>query len=385
MAIHLLSKSELSDLHSFAAGKLRENLKVRPTDKERAERGFRAYYRLAGLPEPKKIVWAPDHRTTTDAGPLAALMRLPTKTLRNQAKTRRVHGSVDTIIEGVVNNTLDQLRTWYVDARCDAVVEEYAKQIPALQDVEGRPWNRKVAFTPALVATMEALGHTLSLVDSIDDVNTVVKNNVGLFIAGWCFHASYPVVHLYYRDILNHTKFRGDAVQAAEDASECLSWWPHQEFVVATERPVRLCLDPDNRLHSGDGLAFQYSNGEGVARWHGTEIPKHWVLQRETLTAEEVLGIDNTEQRRCGCEILGWDKVLNSFPHKVIDKDPDESIGTLFSIDLPDAPDSRYVQARCGTGRMVWYQASPEAKTALEAAADSYQLKAEEYLPEVRT
>jgi hypothetical protein len=202
---------------------------------------------------------------------------------------------------------------------------------------------------------------------------------------GGQFWPSWPAAYgTFYRDHCG-LDIAPEALTAAEDVTECGWWWPHKEFVIVCDRPVRLQRDDRGRLHSGDGPAIAWEDGWGVYSWHGTVVPHEWIEQRESLAPETVLHWSNTEQRRAGCEILGWDRILSSLPHRVLDADPDPEIGTLIEIDLPDSPGERFVRARCGTGRWIYYGAPPEASTALEACAASYQLASEEYRPEVRT
>ncbi|NJN63541.1 MAG: hypothetical protein HC882_00810, partial [Acidobacteria bacterium] len=194
-----------------------------------------------------------------------------------------------------------------------------------------------------------------------------------------------PLRHAtFYRDHCNLT-IANEVLAAAEDVTECGWWWPHRDYVIVCDRPTRLERDDRGRLHSGDGPAIAWEDGWGVYSWHGTRVPREWIESRDTLTPETVLHHRDMEQRRAGCEILGWNRILASLPHRVIDADADPEIGTLIEIDLPDSPGERFVRARCGTGRWIYYGAPPEACTALEACAASYQLSAAEYRPEVRT
>jgi hypothetical protein len=159
----------------------------------------------------------------------------------------------------------------------------------------------------------------------------------------------------------------------------------HARFWIVCDFPSSVRRDARNRAHCATGPALTWRDGWAVYYWHGTQIPASWIERPETLTAVVALGQQNVELRRCACEIVGWNTILESLPHRVLDADADPEIGTLISVDLPDAPDTRYVRARCGTGRTVYYRASDAASTALEAVADSYGLAPHEYKPEVRT
>jgi hypothetical protein len=71
--------------------------------------------------------------------------------------------------------------------------------------------------------------------------------------------------------------------------------------------------------------------------------------------------------------------------HKVLDEDPDPEIGTLIEVDIPESGKEKFLKVRCGTGRTIYLKADPDAKTALEANAASYQYRAANFKPEVRT
>lgn len=272
-------------------------LEARPARRDVAERGIRAHYRIAGLPEPKRIVWTTSPIAAVIAGSIAA-------------------------------------------ARLAGEGEDDA-------DAVKKQWNMYLG---------------------------------GQMWSGW--PAAYAT---FYRDVCGLTDIAKDALQAAEDVTECGWWWPHSEFVIVSERHSRISRDDNGRLHCATGPAIVWPDGWGIYAWHGTRVPSEWIVDKASLSARTVLHTVDMEVRRAGCEILGWDAILASLPHRVIDADPDPEIGTLLQIDLPDSPGERFVRARCGTGRWIFYAASPTAKTAREAAAESYSLSISEYRPEVRT
>jgi hypothetical protein len=83
------------------------------------------------------------------------------------------------------------------------------------------------------------------------------------------------------------------------------------------------------------------------------------------------------EQRRAAAEIIGWSRVLNAMSARVINRDGDPQIGTLLEVDLPDAPKSRFLRVRCGTGRDFCLPVPREIDTALAANAWTYGVEAD--------
>lgn len=141
------------------------------------------------------------------------------------------------------------------------------------------------------------------------------------------------------------------------------------------DRPSVISRDDQGRLHSETGNAIEFRDGWGVAAWHGTVVPVEWIKGRSTLDPSIALTDSSVERRRAAAEIIGWAKVLRNLPHNVLDQDPDPQIGTLMSVDLPDAADSRFVLVRCGTGRDFALPVPRECKTALEANAWTYGIE----------
>jgi hypothetical protein len=297
--LEALSREQEEQLAGHAARWIARALEVRPANRELAESGIRAHYRLAGKTQPKKIIWV--------KSPLVA------------------------VIAGVLSNCPLDLP---VDINSESARES-------------------------------------------------IKNGWSSYCGGQMWAAWPAAEATFYRDVCG-IDLAPDAVRAAEAVTECGWWWPGTEYAVVSDRPTTLNLDGQGQPHSGTGPAIAWGDELAVYAWHGTRFPGEW-LTPDGLDSAKALAESNVELRRVACEILGWDRVLAELPHRVLDADPDPEIGTLISIDLPDSPDTRYVRARCGTGRMIYYQTDSEVRTALEAVEKSYNLKPGEYAPEFRT
>lgn len=177
--------------------------------------------------------------------------------------------------------------------------------------------------------------------------------------------------------------------------------YPHGAFVILYDRPAVLKLQTTNGtgvLHCEEGPALAWGRGPdgqydpdakdafALYYWQGTEVPRHWIMdkpgddpEKMKARAAEVLQTENQEQMRAGCEILGWVPVLEALGMRVLDSNPNPIFGRLVAVDLPSAPDSRFLVAECGTGRTVAVPASREAKTAEDAGALSYNVPVEVY------
>jgi hypothetical protein len=182
--------------------------------------------------------------------------------------------------------------------------------------------------------------------------------------------------------------------------SSCGGAYLHSEFAIIYDRPSVLHIAMTGGtgvLHCEDGPAIAWGRGEdglfspeaensvALYYWQGTKVPKSWIMEKPTTPramserAAEVLGTSNQEALRAGCEILGWVPVLESLGMKVLDQHENPAFGRLVTVDLPDAPGTKFLVAECGTGRTIAVLADPDATTAFEAGAASYGVPVKVY------
>lgn len=203
-------------------------------------------------------------------------------------------------------------------------------------------------------------------------------------------HDAYWVAFfLFPQEYLGVRYDRADELTAwAEIAQSCGWLWAFEKFCIVTERPsiVRWSNDPIPVLHCADGPAVQFRDGWSIHAWRGMRVPAEWIEQKATIDPALALTHPNIEQRRALAEILGWERVLENLNKKMIDVDPDPSIGELFDVDLPDSPQSRFLRVVCGTGRTLVLSVPQYVNTAIEANAWTYDITSEELRQlEVRT
>lgn len=206
-------------------------------------------------------------------------------------------------------------------------------------------------------------------------------------------------------DVLGARKYFDPMVIRALDLLEplCMEtgavYWGH-DFAIIVDRPSILKLTQVGNahvLHCADGPAIAWGRGpdgeyspddpEGYAMfyWQGTEVPRAWVMEKPQTAEErrtraaEVLQSSNAEVMRSGAEILGWDVILDALGKRIIDKHSDPKFGMLVEVDLPvpggqTTTPGRFVIAECGTGRTIAFPVDPNAQTAIEAGARSYNV-----------
>jgi hypothetical protein len=206
---------------------------------------------------------------------------------------------------------------------------------------------------------------------------------------GGSFYASWASFITYFRDEVGYTDENIKKFKPYEDiiASCNMVLW-HENVAVIVDRPEVIKFDDGDpqMLHCEDGPAIRYRDGWTGYAWHGTQIPKEWIEDKENLDPSIALTWENIEQRRCAAEIIGWHNVLEKLNVTVIDEDGDPEIGKLVEVELPDIGVNRFLQVRCGTGRTFALPVPPDMESALEAQAWTWDVPLEEFqAPEIRT
>ena len=126
---------------------------------------------------------------------------------------------------------------------------------------------------------------------------------------------------------------------------QCHWWYPFENVVVASERPVDVDWDWPHRLHCEDGPAVEFADGFKLFSWHGCNVPPHWVTGRKTLQPEEVLQQESMEVRAAGASIVGWERMSRVLDGHVIDDSGSQEIGQLVELAFPEP--ARFLKAVC--------------------------------------
>ena len=300
-------------------------LSTEPADFNAAEKGVRGCYQAAGLKQPKII-------------------------LRMDSPYGVIYGTAiaHNIINAEINKVYAQVYAQVDDQVHDQVYAQVRAQVYA------------------------------QVSDQVSKIYRTYRG--GNLWAGWYAHVS------FLRDVVG---WKGDKLNDFfhdELIAKNAGWTIWTETVAAiSDRPKNIRLDDEGRLHCVDGPAIFWRDGYTLCAWHGVRIPAEWT-RGSFPSAKEMLFWKNIEQRRAGCSMLGWSKILKEINAKVIDKDNNPMVGTLMEADIPDSGIERFLVVECGTGRKgIVLPVSREANTALEANASTWGLKPDQYKPEVRS
>lgn len=123
-----------------------------------------------------------------------------------------------------------------------------------------------------------------------------------------------------------------------ELGTESCWWWSYEYAAVLTDKPERLVIDEEGRLHSHDGMAIRFRDGFGMYAHHGIEVTEQIIMAPESLATEQIFGEPNAEVRRCMIEVLGYERLVAKATPKVLHADTDE-LGKrrqLLRFDLVD-------------------------------------------------
>ena len=168
---------------------------------------------------------------------------------------------------------------------------------------------------------------------------------------------------------------------------QCEWWWPRENVVIASEKPLSVRFDDQRRLHCEDGPAAAYSDGYALYAWHGTPLPARWVEEREKIDPTEILRETNVEVRAAGAACIGWPRMLSALDYRVIDSDPDPSHGELIELKLEGLPrPGRFLKAECPRNGTIVEGVPFEINSVIAAQAWRVGLEPSEFsYPSTRT
>ena len=122
----------------------------------------------------------------------------------------------------------------------------------------------------------------------------------------------------------------------------------HEDFCMVSDFPEFIRIDDMNRPHCETGPSHRWRDGWSLYHWHGVSVPAHWIEQRATLDPNEVIKVENVEQRAVGAEIVGWPRMLDVLKARVIHDSGNDDMGQLIELTLPGLQEpGRFLKAKC--------------------------------------
>ncbi|MEW9513629.1 DUF6745 domain-containing protein [Streptomyces bacillaris] len=312
-------------------------------DRAAAEEGVRSAYRLAGLAEPERIVWAESPRAAveaveklTDAG----------RSVREEVRTR----------------------PWAEERR-----RMYDELGPAGWSALWSATGAQLWETTAALAERIRAGVVADLAPRPTEegaVRLVLLDAVlGQHDAAW----------------LAAFDGRGDRLTGlAEVARNAGWWWPYERAVVISERPEVLHRDEAGRLDHGEGPALAYRDGFALYAWRGMPVPAAFLAELASLTPQRIREEENAELRRVMLEYYGYDRYLTESGAEPVHRD---ETGILWRIALDGDEDVVMVEVvnstpePDGTHRTYWLRVPPGTRTAKDGVAWTFGLEGAAYAP----
>lgn len=338
-----------------------------------AERGVHLMYAAAGLAPPARVVWtaspqasAEAYRRTFTHEKYAALQDPGGSRIRERIETlwKKVDDAISNRIiyspDGVKYRLYEQLT------------------VP----LEERVWQRvaRAVFNDMTVANRGLWDWHFSSHDSPNDFGGRVRS----LVHGQHDAQSF-VTNAFFREVcglVEETEPYAGHLLLARSAN----WWiACRDVCFISDRPYRLCRDPQGHLHCADGPALEYRDGFGMCYWHGRRVSKQSIKRLATIGVKEIDAETDTTMRRMMLEYYGAARYLQECDAPIIHSD---EYGDLYRRDfLGDTP---LVMVRVrnstpkpdGNHQHYWLRVPPTIHTAHEAVAWTFGLTPDEYRPD---
>lgn len=296
-----------------------------PADRDAAERAIAMSYRAASL-RPPRVVWcgSPFSLSLTRA----RMLKLP------DWDTESLEHSLRSSVEASVNDSAGPSAGPCVEAFVGSGLGSERRSV-------GRwVWEALRAATGDSARMRVAEGISGPLDDPIRDA--VWSNSTWPPDSErYCLLGQHDAGILSFFDYFRQVCGLGAQTERAQglDLLARSAGWaaPHANLCWVSDRHHVVRRDDNGLLHCATGPAIAYPDGWGLHFWHGWPVPREWIEHPERVDASIALTWRNIEQRRALTQIIGWRRVIERVPTRVVDMDCDPSIGTLLECDLPDS------------------------------------------------
>lgn len=176
------------------------------------------------------------------------------------------------------------------------------------------------------------------------------------------------------------------------DLAKVAGWfYPFDELCILTPNPIHLAFDAENRLHDENRKAVEYPDGWGLYVWHGIVIPddkKHVIEDPSKITVTELETESNIEVRRVMMDRYGYERYIVDSKAALVQED---KWGQLFRKEVEGDEAVCMVRVRNstpepdGTTKHYFLRVPEDTKTAHEGIAWTFDVKAEDYNPQIET
>ena len=192
----------------------------------------------------------------------------------------------------------------------------------------------------------------------------------------------------YFRNAAGLTT-QTDRLQGLSALAQSAGWAiPHQQVCWVSERHNILARDERGRLHSIAGPAVAYPDGWAIYAVHGVRVPEQVITAPQTLTIKQIEYETNAEVRRVMVERFGMERFILESGAQLVHTDEcgalyrkelsqDEPLVAVHVVNSTPEPD--------GSVKKYILRVPPTIQTAREAVAWTFNLKPEQYKPQIET
>jgi len=194
-----------------------------------------------------------------------------------------------------------------------------------------------------------------------------------------------PVYEFLFNNFdLGNESTKGELRRWLMLAEEATAFSFFEGICFVSDRPEFLACDEQGRLHHESGKAISFSDGFNLFSWHGVTCTREFIERPEKITISMIEAQNNAELRRILIERFGASKYILATNAQLIDE---SQFGSLYVKQIPgDEPLTmlRVVNSTPepdGTFREYFLRVPPDVKTAHDAVAWTFDLKAKQYNP----
>lgn len=229
--------------------------------RQNAEKAVRMMYRQAGLPRPRVTEW--------HASPLAgALAALQAEEAKDASVTVPVYNKlfplVDTAIrKKAAGSLVSRVESDLLDAVCK---RNHIAPLVAAEIVDR-----------ILSPDTTPVHHSVS-----GGVPAVPSSPIETVVCDAAVFSMHDAGRMGYYDYFRRAAGVSEAsrIDGLILMARSAGWfWPRKGRIILTERPSKISLDAEDRLHSATELAIEYPDGFGLCAWHGVRIPHDAIFQ----------------------------------------------------------------------------------------------------------
>ncbi|MBR0849574.1 hypothetical protein JQ543_17610 [Bradyrhizobium diazoefficiens] len=328
---------------------------------------MRLAYGAAGLSPPASIVWCDSPRAMTQA--MAQSARGGSSADGRNVKfalVDRVHRQVAARVGRRVHRNL-------VAAVESAGAAEDALVAGAAELVMRGLADRRASLID------DIRRHGLSLSEALMALvipERVRSGAVGLHALSWL--AAYDFLRDVFALEAETRALRGLTLLAAN-----VGWLdPYERACWLAERPKLLCGDARDRLHHASGPALRFADGWSFWAWRGVEVPRWIIEQKDDITLAAIDREVDIQVRRCMIEIMTPQRYVALGGATRVAEDETgilwrrnwlaaDAWAAVEVVNATPEPD--------GTRRHFFLQVPANLRTAREAVAWTYGMRAEAY------